>query len=68
VLAALFAWRDRTARAADESPGYVLPRAVLLRLCDVAATLTDVPMLRRWVESCVCVCVCGFRSERPFGT
>lgn len=32
VFAALFAWRDATARALDESPGYVLPRAALVEL------------------------------------
>jgi exosome complex exonuclease RRP6 len=47
VLAALYGWRDRTARSKDESPGYVLPRAVLLRLCDAALTVVDAPALRR---------------------
>ena len=32
VYAALFDWRDRAARDADESLGYVLPRALMLRL------------------------------------
>jgi len=36
VYAALFSWRDLTARDADESLGYVMPRGVMLRLATVA--------------------------------
>lgn len=32
VLAALFAWRDKTARLLDESKGYVMSRSLLTRL------------------------------------
>jgi len=32
VYAALFGWRDSTARDADESIGYVMPRGLMLRL------------------------------------
>ncbi len=38
----LYAWRKRTARALDESVGYVLPRAALGRLASrMPATLHD---------------------------
>ena len=30
--AGLYAWRDRTARARDESLGFVLPKALLAKL------------------------------------
>eukprot|EP00873_Tetraselmis_striata_P005512 jgi/Tetstr1/425776/TSEL_001561.t1 len=53
VYAALFAWRDRVARSADESPGYVLPRAGLNALvraaprswAELAAALRPLPPL-----------------------
>uniref|UniRef100_A0A061SIC0 Exosome complex exonuclease RRP6 n=1 Tax=Tetraselmis sp. GSL018 TaxID=582737 RepID=A0A061SIC0_9CHLO len=32
IYAALFGWRDGVARATDESVGYVMPRAVLIKL------------------------------------
>ena len=32
AVAGLFAWRDRKARDADESTGYVMPRTLLLNL------------------------------------
>ena len=38
VLGALWAWRDATARAEDESRAYILPKAALFRLADAAPT------------------------------
>ena len=38
VYAALHSWRDKTSRTEDESIGYVMPRALLLRLAREAPT------------------------------
>jgi exosome complex exonuclease RRP6 len=35
VFAALFAWRDRTAREQDESTRYVLPNHMLFRISEL---------------------------------
>lgn len=44
VYAALFSWRDATARDADESLGYVLPRALMVRLA-IASPCTERALL-----------------------
>jgi exosome complex exonuclease RRP6 len=41
VLRALLTWRDAAARAADESTGYVLSKAVALRLAKAAAASAE---------------------------
>lgn len=40
VYAALFGWRDSTARDADESIGYVMPRGLMLRLSTTTPSTT----------------------------
>ena len=40
VYAALFGWRDATARDADESIGYVMPRGLMLRLSTTTPSST----------------------------
>ena len=44
VYAALFSWRDAAARDADESLGYVLPRALMVRLA-IASPCTERALL-----------------------
>lgn len=41
VFALLYYWRDRTARAEDESTGYVLPNQALMKLAKVAPTKSE---------------------------
>lgn len=38
VFAALFAWRDRTARTEDESIRYILPNHMLFKISDFMPT------------------------------
>ena len=40
VYAALFSWRDLTARNADESLGYVMPRGLMMRVALSSGTLS----------------------------
>jgi len=47
TLKALYDWRDRVAREEDESPGYVCPDKLLLRLAKVR------PLTRGEVQECV---------------
>jgi exosome complex exonuclease RRP6 len=59
ALGALLAWRDAAARAADESAGYVLSKAVALRLAASASAAGAAPPDARAVAA-----ACG--REAPF--
>ena len=61
VYAALFAWRDRRSREDDESVGYVMPRALLLRIA--RGTPTTVGASYGCGCECRFTCGCGGRGE-----
>ena len=49
AYAALYAWRDRRSRDDDESAGYVMPRALLLRIArGMPTTVRGLLALARW--------------------
>lgn len=61
--AALYEWRDALARQSDESTGYILPRAQLLKLAQAMpkTALGECGsgvgwVFRRWLPCCIAFC------------
>eukprot|EP00854_Cymbomonas_tetramitiformis_P000852 gene852-1344_t len=60
VLAGLFSWRDKTSRRLDESTGYVMSKAVMLRLVErspLPCAVSEVAALCRGAAPIVELCV-----------